>query len=86
MQADACAFDEKRKDKQEGIGTGIHYPMPIHLQPAYMGKISLSPGELPISEKISGEIISLPMYPQLSDNQVDYVAEKIKDFYQHVEK
>jgi len=72
--------------KQEGIGTGIHYPMPIHLQPAYLGKISLSPGELPISEKISGEIISLPMYPQLSDNQVGYVAEKIKDFYQNVKK
>src|SRR5579863_274810 len=48
--------------KRAGIGTGIHYPIPLHLQKAYAG-LNYRPGDFPVSEKISTEIVSLPMYP-----------------------
>lgn len=52
--------------KASGIGTGIHYPIPLHLQPAYHG-LGYQSGDLPVTERVSAEIISLPMYPQLTD-------------------
>ncbi|HEV2546146.1 MAG TPA: DegT/DnrJ/EryC1/StrS family aminotransferase [Stellaceae bacterium] len=53
-----------------GIGTNIHYPVPIHLQPAYRGRIALDPGGLAESEAAAREVLSLPMYPQLDDGAV----------------
>lgn len=62
-----------------GIGTGIHYPVPIHLQKPCA---AYSPGEgkLPVTEKIVGEILSLPMYAELTAGQVDQVAMEVKGF------
>jgi dTDP-4-amino-4,6-dideoxygalactose transaminase len=54
-----------------GIGSNIHYPAPVHLQPAYRGRIALAPSGLDETERAAGEILSLPMYPQLSAEQVD---------------
>jgi dTDP-4-amino-4,6-dideoxygalactose transaminase len=62
--------------RQRGIGTGIHYPVPIHQQPAYAGRISIY-GSLAETESAAGEILSLPMFPELTEEQVDQVIEQI---------
>jgi dTDP-4-amino-4,6-dideoxygalactose transaminase len=63
-----------------GIGTGIHYPIPIHLQPAYQS-LGYRAGDFPVAEQAADEIVSLPMYAELSTDQVEYVVENIKAFY-----
>lgn len=63
----------------QGIGTLIHYPIPIHLQEAYMGFGWLK-GQFPIAEQLSQEVLSLPIYPGLTTTQQDYVIEKILNF------
>jgi dTDP-4-amino-4,6-dideoxygalactose transaminase len=61
--------------KQAGIGTGIHYPIPLHLQKAYTA-LGYSRGDFPASEKAAAEIVSLPMFPQLTAEQQARVAAK----------
>jgi len=60
--------------REEGIGSGIHYPVPIHLQRAY-SSMRLGPGSFPVSERSAEQMLSLPMYPELSDEQIDHVSE-----------
>jgi dTDP-4-amino-4,6-dideoxygalactose transaminase len=60
--------------KQAGIGTNIHYPVPVHLQPAYTGRVACDPSGLPETEAAAREVLSLPMFAQLTD---DVVAEVI---------
>jgi dTDP-4-amino-4,6-dideoxygalactose transaminase len=63
-----------------GIGTGIHYPIPLHLQKAYQG-LGYSKSDFPVAEKVALEIVSLPMFPQLqADQQTKLVAEVINIF------
>jgi dTDP-4-amino-4,6-dideoxygalactose transaminase len=64
---------------ESGIGTGIHYPIPLHLQKAYE-HLGYKTGDFPITERIAREIVSLPMFPQLSYGQQDEVASKTKEF------
>jgi len=66
--------------KENGIGTGLHYPFPLHLTGAY-SHLGLKKGDFPMAEKLADEILSLPMYAELTEEQIDYVCEKIKDFY-----
>jgi len=61
--------------KDHAVGTLIHYPVPVHLQPAYRGRIALGDGGLPYTERAATEIVSLPMYPELTDAQVEHVGE-----------
>jgi len=63
--------------KKEGIGAAIHYPMAIHQQPAYAGRIRGS-NNLPQTEKLYRRILSLPMYPELTDEQVERVCSSLK--------
>ena len=65
--------------KQVGIGTGIHYPIPLHLQKAYAG-MNYRKGDFPATEKAAAEIVSLPMFPQLTAEQQARVAEAILNF------
>jgi hypothetical protein len=65
--------------RQAAIGTGIHYPVPVHLHPAYR-RIALGPTGLRNSERVAGEILSLPIYPQLDDPAVDRVITEIHKF------
>lgn len=58
----------------------IHYPIPAHLQNAY-GYLGYKPGDLPVTERIAKRILSLPMFPELTNEQIDYVVSAIKDFY-----
>jgi len=62
---------------QEGIATGIHYPTPIHLQPAcaHYGYVR---GMLPVTETLSDRIVSLPMYPELTAEQRQLVVNAVK--------
>ena len=60
-----------------GIGAGVHYPIPLHLQPAYQ-HLELEAGSFPVSETLAAEVISLPIYAELSDEQQDFVVEHIK--------
>lgn len=68
------AIQQKLKDK--GIQTGIHYPIPCHLQPAYR-YLGYQPGDFPVAESLCQEILSLPMYPGLQQNQIELVSEKL---------
>lgn len=65
--------------KQKGIATGIHYPTPIHLQEAY-ASLGCKPGSVPNCEKAAGELLSLPMFPELTAEEIEYVSNAINDF------
>ncbi|MGI5837812.1 MAG: DegT/DnrJ/EryC1/StrS family aminotransferase [Chloroflexota bacterium] len=64
---------------KQGIGSLIHYPVPVHLQDAYRD-LGLSRGHLPVTEQCADEILSLPLYPELPDEQIAEVAEAIAQF------
>lgn len=64
--------------KESGVATGIHYPILIHLQPAF-ADLGYKKGDFPITEKVSDEILSLPMYPELKEEQIKYVVQRIKE-------
>ena len=67
--------------KGKGVETGIHYPIPIHLQPLYVRLFGYAEGAYPMSERLAKEYLSLPMHPLLSDEDVEYVCEEISNFY-----
>lgn len=63
-----------------GISTVIHYPIPIHLQPPYK-KLGYRKGDFPVTEAATKKIISLPMFPELTITEIDYIAKTIESFY-----
>lgn len=63
-----------------GIGTAIHYPMPIHVVQAF-GNLGYKKGDFPVSEALSREVLSIPMFPLLTDSEVDSVSRIIKRFF-----
>jgi dTDP-4-amino-4,6-dideoxygalactose transaminase len=65
--------------KRVGIGTGIHYPIPLHLQKAYRS-LNYGLGDFPVAERVAAEIVSLPMFPQLTSGQLARVVEEILVF------
>lgn len=65
--------------KTQGIATGIHYPIPLHLQPAY-SHLNYKKGDFPVTEEYSGEIMSLPMFAELTEEEIEGVVDKIKKF------
>ncbi|HSU52906.1 MAG TPA: DegT/DnrJ/EryC1/StrS family aminotransferase [Candidatus Dormibacteraeota bacterium] len=67
--------------KARGVNCGIHYPVPIHLQKAY-GFLGLQAGCFPVAEKCAQEFLSLPMYPELSEEQIEFVATALKESLQ----
>lgn len=76
-----AARDEMREYlNQRGVGTGIHYPVPCHLQPACM-RFAGETGGLPVTEHLVGEILSLPMFPELRDEEIDYTVNVIREFF-----
>ncbi|HKP28913.1 MAG TPA: DegT/DnrJ/EryC1/StrS family aminotransferase [Gemmatimonadales bacterium] len=66
--------------KERDIGSAVYYPLPLHLQPcfAYLG---YQPGRLPVTEDAASQVLSLPIYPELSRAQLDWVVESIRAFY-----
>ena len=74
-----CVRNREQLMKQlslAGIGTGIHYPIPLHLQRAY-NHLGYSNGDFPVSERLSDEVLSLPMGPELTAAQQERVAEEV---------
>ena len=69
--------------KEKGIGVGIHYPIPLHLQPAF-SYLNYKKGDFPVAERVAEEVISLPMHPHLKEEDIDYIADKIKEFFESV--
>jgi dTDP-4-amino-4,6-dideoxygalactose transaminase len=61
-----------------GVSTGIHYPVPVPLQPAY-ANLGHKPGDFPVAERVMQTCISLPMFPELTSQQVEYVASKVRE-------
>jgi dTDP-4-amino-4,6-dideoxygalactose transaminase len=72
--SDREAFQQKLKE--EGIATGVHYPVPLHLQPAYE-HYQIPSSSLPITEKVAKEVVSLPMYPELAADELESVVNAI---------
>jgi len=65
---------------EHGIGTEIYYPLPLHLQNCF-SELGYQKGDLPVSEQIATEALSLPVHPELSEDDQVYVAETIRAFY-----
>jgi dTDP-4-amino-4,6-dideoxygalactose transaminase len=63
--------------REQGVGTLVHYPVPVHLQPAYRNRVPVHRGALPATEQAARQVLSLPMHAQLSDAQVEHVCEAI---------
>ncbi|MBI4665266.1 MAG: DegT/DnrJ/EryC1/StrS family aminotransferase [Nitrospinae bacterium] len=70
--------------KEQGVDTGVHYPVPLHLQPAYE-RFGMPEGSLPVTERHARQILSLPIYPELSGGQVAHVAEIVRKYARPVE-
>ncbi len=70
----------QKKLAADGIATGIHYPIPIHLQEAYAFRKDWKRGSFPVSEMLADEILSLPMFPEMTDRQVEEVCDVLKKY------
>ncbi len=66
--------------QERGVGCIIHYPVPIHLQKAYADR-GWKRGDFPETERAADEILSLPMFPDITDAQIDYVVQSVRDFF-----
>jgi perosamine synthetase len=67
--------------ERNGVGCAVHYPLPIPLQPVYREMFGFKGGEFPVSEHASRECLSLPVHPGLSEGDVMYICEKVREFY-----
>ena len=65
--------------KRNGVEAGIHYPLPLHLQPAYAG-LGYREGDLPVTEAVAATCLSLPLYPELSERDQDRVVALVRSF------
>jgi dTDP-4-amino-4,6-dideoxygalactose transaminase len=65
---------------ERGVRTAVYYPLALHLQPPY-AKLGYRPGDLPISERVTQEVLSLPVHPELRPDQVEYAAESVRAFF-----
>jgi len=66
---------------ENGIETAVYWPTPVHLHPLYMGLYGYQRGLLPISEEASDEVLSLPVHPKVSTDELRYITEKIEEFF-----
>ena len=64
--------------RAQGIGTGVHYPVPVHLQPAYRDRVALGPAGCAETEAAAREVLSLPMFPEMTDAQVEQVCAALR--------
>ena len=73
---------DKLKDylTQQGVSVGLHYPIPLHLQECFKG-LGYKKGDFPNSERIGEAGLSLPMFPEMTDEQINYVLDKINEFF-----
>ncbi|MEK7404097.1 MAG: DegT/DnrJ/EryC1/StrS family aminotransferase [Acidobacteriota bacterium] len=65
---------------QQGVGTEVYYPLPLHLQPCF-AHLGYRSGDFPVSERLAAETLALPVYPELSAEDIEYVCQAMKTFY-----
>jgi dTDP-4-amino-4,6-dideoxygalactose transaminase len=65
---------------KEGIGTGVFYPKPLHLQDCFK-ELGYKKGDFPTAEELAEKVLSLPIYPELAREQIEYVGKKVLEFY-----
>ena len=70
--------DIQARLRAANVATGIHYPVPVHLQPAYKGRVALGPSRCAETERAAAEVLSLPMFPELTDAQVETVCTSLR--------
>jgi len=66
--------------ENQGVSTGLHYPVPLHLQPCFKG-LNYKKGDFPSSERLASNGLSLPLFAEMTDEQISYVADAVKIFY-----
>ncbi|HET6936700.1 MAG TPA: DegT/DnrJ/EryC1/StrS family aminotransferase, partial [Candidatus Angelobacter sp.] len=66
--------------KQRGVGSEIYYPVPLHLQKCF-SYLGYAPGDLPEAERAAGDVLALPMFPELEQEEQRYVVDSIAEFY-----
>jgi dTDP-4-amino-4,6-dideoxygalactose transaminase len=64
--------------KERGVASTVYYPVPLHLQPLY-ALLGGKPGDLRVSERASREVLSIPIYPELTSGQIEHVAHEVRD-------
>jgi dTDP-4-amino-4,6-dideoxygalactose transaminase len=64
---------------ERGIGTAVHYSLPLHRQPAF--RDAAAPDELPVAERAARQVLGLPMFPELTDGEVDRVCAAVHEFF-----
>ncbi|NIX75694.1 DegT/DnrJ/EryC1/StrS family aminotransferase [Microvirga terricola] len=74
--------DARRLLMEEGIATGVHYPRPVHLQPAYSALVKAS-GGLAVAEQLASEFLSLPIFPEMTEKQINTVADALIRIVEH---
>ena len=72
------ALEEHLKSKE--IGTSVYYPVPLHLQKCFE-YLGYRKGDFPVSEKMCGKVLALPMFPELTEDEIGFVCESVKEFY-----
>ena len=65
------------KLKEKGIATGVYYPVPLHLQKVYKD-LGYKEGDMPVSEYLSHRTFAIPVYPELTEQEINYIVESIK--------
>lgn len=65
---------------ENGVGSGVYYPLPLHLQPCFK-ELGYRKGDMPVAEELAGEVLSLPMYAELSDEHINFVIESVRNFF-----
>lgn len=66
--------------KEKGVGAGVHYPIPLHRQPVYLRR-GYGEVRLPETERAAAEVVSLPLYPELTEGQMDYIVQTVKEYF-----
>jgi UDP-2-acetamido-2-deoxy-ribo-hexuluronate aminotransferase len=66
--------------KEQGIGSEVYYPLPLHLQPCY-AFLGYKPGDFPVSEQLAAESLALPIQSELGSDDIEYVCHAIQRFY-----
>ena len=64
-----------------GVVTNIHYPVPVHLQPAYKGRVPLGPSRCAVTERLASRIVTLPLHPEMTDAEVDGVCDALQTYF-----
>ena len=67
--------------KSRGIATRVYYPIPLHLQPAF-AQLGHGAGSFPVAERLANEVISLPLFPAITEEQIERVVSAVRSFYE----